>query len=114
MRFFTPLQLKKAMFSQPDRMRALGRKLDGYLPGSGISDDFLAACDQQDNEALNHALTKAVSSLLGTDDIPAGLEAYCRKCGVSVSLAGMSDMNKVRCVTDQQAAIRFRLSQEGV
>ncbi len=114
MRFFTPLQLKKAMSGQRGRMEALGRKLDEYLPGSGISADFRAACDQQDNEALNDALTRAVSSLLGTMDIPSGLETYCQKCGVSVSLGGLSDMNKIRRVTDHRADIQSRLDQEGV
>lgn len=114
MRFFTPLQLKKAMSGQRDMMETLGKKLDDYLPGSGISGDFLAACDRQDSEALNDALTKVVSSLLGTGDIPAGLESYCRKCGVSVSLSGMSDMNKIRCVTEHRAAILSRLDQERV
>ena len=37
MRFFTPLQLKKAMFGQRNKMEALGRKLDECLPGSGLS-----------------------------------------------------------------------------
>lgn len=114
MRFFTPLQLKKAMSGHRDRMEALGRKLDDYLPGSGISDDFLAACDQQDSTALNNALTRAVASLLGTSDIPSGLEAYCRKCGIDVSLGGMSDMNKIRRVTECRVAILSRLDQEGV
>lgn len=114
MRFFTPLQLKKAMSGQRDRMETLGRKLDDYLSDSSISGDFLAAYDRLDSEALNNALTRAVSSLLGTDDIPAGLESYCRKCGVSVSLSGMSDMNKIRCVTEHRSAILSRLDQEGV
>ena len=114
MRFFTPTQLKKALFGQPERMEMLGKKLNDYLPDSGISGDFLAACNQQDSEALNNALTKAVSSLLGTDDIPFGLEAYCRKCGVNISLEGMSDMNKIRRVTENRAAILSRLDQEGV
>lgn len=114
MRFFTPLQLKKAMSGQQDRMETLERKLDKHLPGSGISADFRAACDQQDSEALNDALTRAVSSLLGTRDIPSGLEAYCQKCGVNVNLGGLSDMNKVRCVTDHRADILSRLDQEGV
>ena len=114
MRFFTPLQLKKTMSSQRGRMEALGRKLDEYLPSSGISADFWAACDQQDNEALNDALTRAASALLGTKDIPSGLEAYCQKCGVSVSLGGLSDMNKIRRVTDRRTDIQSRLDQEGV
>lgn len=112
MRFFTPLQLKKAMFGQRNKMEALGKNLDGYVPG-GLSGDFLAACERQDSEALNKALTEAVSSLLGTENIPSGLEAYCRKYGIDISLAGLSDMDKIRRVTEHRADIRSRLDQEG-
>lgn len=114
MRFFTPLQLKKAMFGQRNKMEALGRKLDECLPSSGLSGVFLTACERQDSDTLNKALTEAVSSLLGTENIPSGLEAYCSKCGIDVSLVGLSDMDKIRRVTEHQADIRSRLSQEGV
>ena len=113
MRFFTPLQLKKAMFSQRNKMETLGKKLDAYVPGSSLSGDFLAACERQDSETLNKALTEAVSSLLGTENIPSGLEAYCRKCGIDVSLAGLSDMDKIRRVTEHRTDIRSRLDREG-
>lgn len=109
MQFFTPLQIKKAMFGHRDRMEALGKMLDDCLPGSSISGDFRAACGQQDSEILNDVLTQAVISLLGNDDVMSGLEDYCQKCGVSVSLRGMSDMNKVRRVAEHRADILSRL-----
>ena len=78
------------------------------------SDSLMGAVNRYDSDAVDAILEKALCRLLETDNLPWGLEQFCRKFGITEDLAAMDAIDRILLIDSHRDEIDRQLKNAGV
>lgn len=106
MALMTKTRLTMAAHNCSDTLEQLARR----MPSAPLMD----AVERYDADAVNDILEEAVCHLLGTRNLPLGLERFCRRFGIENDLSQMDDVARILLIDQHREEIDQQLRDAGV